>query len=242
MLACYYTAMGAFEVIPAIDVLGGRCVRLFEGRRERVTIEGGDPAEAAARFAAEGASRLHLVDLDGAFSGRSTPGLLEQVTAAGLPVQVGGGLRDAASIQAALGAGADRAIVGTAALGHAEALAERFGDRLVVAVDARDGLVVADGWVGETGVTATDLAQRCADVGVRRLLVTSTRRDGSLRGPDLELLSAVLEAGAPVLAAGGIASLGDLVTLRDLGCDGAVVGSAIWTGRFSLAEALDYVN
>jgi phosphoribosylformimino-5-aminoimidazole carboxamide ribotide isomerase len=222
--------MGTFEVIPAIDVLGGRCVRLFEGRRERVTIEGGDPAEAAARFAAEGASRLHLVDLDGAFSGRSTPGLLEQVTAAGLPVQV------------ALGAGADRAIVGTAALGHAEALAERFGDRLVVAVDARDGLVVADGWVGETGVTATDLAQRCADVGVRRLLVTSTRRDGSLRGPDLELLSAVLEAGAPVLAAGGIASLGDLVTLRDLGCDGAVVGSAIWTGRFSLAEALDYVN
>jgi phosphoribosylformimino-5-aminoimidazole carboxamide ribotide isomerase len=230
--------MGIFEVIPAIDVLDGRCVRLAEGRRERVTIEGGDPGEAAARFAAEGARRLHLVDLDGAFSGRPTAGLLERVAAAGVPVQVGGGLRDAAAVQAAFDAGAARAITGTAALDDVEAFAERFGERLVVAVDARDGFVVTDGWVSDTGVTAADLARRCADAGVPRLLVTSTRRDGSLRGPDVELLSEVMKAGLAVLAAGGIASLDDLVTLRDLGCEGAVVGSAIWAGRFTLAEAL----
>jgi phosphoribosylformimino-5-aminoimidazole carboxamide ribotide isomerase len=234
--------MATFEVIPAIDVLDGRCVRLSEGRRERVTIEGGDPAEAAVRFAAAGAGRLHLVDLDGAFSGRPTPGLVDVVAAAGVPVQVGGGLRDADAVRAALDTGADRAIVGTAALDGVEALAEAFGDRLVVAVDARDGLVVANGWVSKTGVTAKDLARRCAEAGVRRLLVTSTRRDGSLNGPDVELLSAVLEADLPVLAAGGIATLDDLVALRDLGCEGAVVGSALWSGRFGLAEALAYVS
>jgi len=233
--------MGAFAVIPAIDVLEGRCVRLSEGRRERVTIEGGDPGEAAARFAAEGAAWLHVVDLDGAFSGRPTPGLVERVASAGVPVQVGGGLRDADAMQAALAAGAARIIVGTVALdvGTGSSLSH-LGEKLVVAVDAKDGRVVTDGWVTETEVPARELAERCADAGMRRLLVTSTRRDGSLAGPDVELLADVLEAGLPVLAAGGIASLEDLRALRDLGCEGAVVGSALWSGRFSLPEALAY--
>ena len=230
--------MTTFDVIPAIDVLEGRCVRLREGRREQVTIEGGDPAEAARRFADEDAAWLHLVDLDGAFSGRPTPTLVEQVAAAQVPVQAGGGLRDAETVQAALDAGAARAIVGTAALDDVEALAGRFEEQLVVAVDVRDGTVVADGWTTETSVKAAELARRCAGAGVRRLLVTSTRRDGSLAGPDLELLSDTLEAGMPILAAGGIATLDDLVALRDLGCEGAVVGSALWSGRFGLSEAL----
>jgi phosphoribosylformimino-5-aminoimidazole carboxamide ribotide isomerase len=230
------------EILPAIDVLEGRCVRLSEGRREAVTIEGGDPGAAARRFVAEGARWLHVVDLDGAFSGRPTLGLVETIAAAGVPVQVGGGLRDGAAVQAALDAGAERAIVGTAALASVESLAERFADRLIVAVDAKDGRVVAEGWVAETDVPAGDFARRCAAAGVRRLLVTSTRRDGSLAGPDTELLGEVLDAGVPVLAAGGIASLDDLATLRDLGCEGAVVGSAIWSGRFGLAEALAYVS
>src|SRR6266545_5074865 len=232
--------MASFTVIPAIDVLEGRCVRLSEGRREQVTIEGGDPAAAAARFAADGATWLHLVDLDGAFSGRPTPGLVEQVVAAGVPVQIGGGLRDAETVEAALDSGAARAIVGTAALTEVEQLADRFGDRLVVAVDARGGRVVSEGWTAESELAAAELARRCAAAGVRRLLVTSTSRDGSLAGPDLPLLAEVLEPGLPVLAAGGIASLDDLRTLRDLGCEGAVVGSALWSGRFSLAQALAY--
>jgi phosphoribosylformimino-5-aminoimidazole carboxamide ribotide isomerase len=241
--------MMRFLVIPALDVLEGRCVRLSEGRREQITIEGGEPAVAAGRFAADGAQWLHVVDLDGAFSGQATPGLVELVVGAagGVPVQIGGGLRDVQAIESALSAGAARAIVGTAALTAGvgfglslPGLAERFGERVVVAVDARDGRVVADGWTSETELTAAELARRCADAGVRRLIVTSTRRDGSLAGPDLRLLSDVLEAGVPVLAAGGIATLEDLRLLRDLGCEGAVVGSALWGGRFSLAEALAY--
>lgn len=226
------------EIYPAIDVLEGRCVRLSEGRREAVTIEGGDPAAAARRFAAEGARWLHVVDLDGAFSGRPTPGLVEAVTAGGLPVQLGGGLRDEDAVQAALDAGAARVMVGTAALTGVEELAGRFGDRLVVAIDAKDGRVVTDGWIEQSDLTARELADRCAAAGAARLLVTSTRRDGSLAGPDIELLANVLGAGLPVLAAGGIASLDDLRALRDLGCEGAVVGSALWAGRFSLADAL----
>jgi phosphoribosylformimino-5-aminoimidazole carboxamide ribotide isomerase len=247
MLACYYADMETFNVIPAIDVLEGRCVRLLEGRRERVTIEGGDPAQAAQRFAGEGAAWLHLVDLDGAFSGRSTPGLVERVAGAGARLQVGGGLRDVNAIQAALDTGASRAIVGSAALTAVTGLSlsllsARFDERLVVAIDARDGRVVADGWVTETDVAPSELARECVDAGVARLLVTSTRRDGSLAGPDLELLENVLGAGLPVLAAGGIATIGDLVALRDLGCEGAVVGSALWSGRFGLGEALAAVS
>jgi phosphoribosylformimino-5-aminoimidazole carboxamide ribotide isomerase len=237
--------MASFTVIPAIDVLEGRCVRLSEGRRERVTIEGGDPAVAARRFAAEGASWLHVVDLGGAFAGRPTPGLVEQLAAAEVPVQIGGGLRDVDAIDTALKAAAARVIVGTAALSIGAGpslsdLAEQFGEQLVVAVDAKDGKVVTDGWIAESDVSPRELAQRCADAGVRRLLVTSTRRDGSLAGPDTELLADVLEASLPVLAAGGIASLDDLAVLRDLGCEGAVVGSALWSGRFGLAEAIAY--
>ena len=230
----------AFTVYPAIDVLDGRVVRLAEGVRERVTVEGGDPADAARRFAAEGASFLHLVDLDGAFSGSPSPGLVDSVAAAGVPVQAGGGYRDAASIEAALAAGAARVMVGTAALSPsflADAAA-RFGERLVVAIDARDGRVAVEGWTRASDLSPAELAARCAEAGVRRLLVTSTRRDGSLAGLDLGLLEDVLPCGLPVIAAGGVASLDDLLALRDAGCEGAVAGSALWRGRFTLPEAL----
>ena len=232
-----------FVVVPAIDVLEGRCVRLRHGERQRVTVEGGDPAAAARRFAAEGARLIHLVDLDGAFSGAPTAGLVERVAAAAAPVplQVGGGLRTADAVEAALESGAARALVGTAALSPTflEAAVVRFGERIAVAVDVKDGLVAVDGWTGVSELTAAELAHRCAEAGVRRLLVTSTRRDGSLEGPDLELLSQVMDAGGlPVLAAGGIATLDDLRRLRELDCEGAIVGSALWLGRFTLAEAL----
>jgi phosphoribosylformimino-5-aminoimidazole carboxamide ribotide isomerase len=232
-----------FLVLPAVDVLEGRCVRLAGGDRTQVTIEGGDPAAAVARFAAEGAPFLHLVDLDGAFSGTPTDGLVERVVGAAgaVPVQVGGGYRTLEAIEAALEAGAARVMVGTAALepGFVREGAARFGERIVVAVDARDGVVVAEGWTSSAAVSATELARGCAAAGVRRLLVTSATRDGSLAGPDLDLLGDVVEAaGLPVLAAGGIASLEDLARLRELGCEGAVLGSALWSGRISLAAAL----
>jgi phosphoribosylformimino-5-aminoimidazole carboxamide ribotide isomerase len=231
----------AFDVLPAVDVLEGRAVRLHEGVRDRVTIEGGDPVALARRFVTEGAQRLHLVDLDGAFEGKPSDGLLARIAevAAEVPVQVGGGYRTLDAIDAAIAAGADRVMVGTAALSpdFLAAAAARFGQHLVVAVDARDGFVAVDGWTRTADISAAELSLRCADAGVRRLLVTGTRRDGSLAGPDLELLAEVLPCGLPVIAAGGIASLDDLRALRDLGCEGAVVGSALWRGAFTLAEA-----
>jgi phosphoribosylformimino-5-aminoimidazole carboxamide ribotide isomerase len=230
-----------FEILPAIDVLEGRAVRLAGGRREHITIEGGDPVALARRYAAEGARRLHLVDLDGAFTGSPSLRLIERIArAGGLPIQVGGGYRDVEAVAAALAAGADRVMVGTAALspGFLEGAATRFEERLVVAVDARDGRVAVEGWTREVSLTPGELARRCAEAGVRRLLVTSTRRDGSLAGPDLGLLADVLPCGLPVLAAGGVASVDDLVRLRDVGCEGAVAGSALLRGLFSVSEAL----
>jgi phosphoribosylformimino-5-aminoimidazole carboxamide ribotide isomerase len=230
-----------FDVIPAIDVLEGRAVRLAGGRREVVTLEGGDPVELARRYAAEGANRLHLVDLDGAFTGTPSLDLLERVaTAGGLPLQVGGGYRSLDAVGSALAAGADRVMVGTAAFdeGFLERAADRFGAALVVAVDVRDGRVATEGWTRSSETTAAQLASRCAAARVGRLLVTSTARDGSLAGPDVVLLGDVLPVGLPVLAAGGIASIDDLVALRALGCEGAVTGSALLAGRFTLPDAL----
>jgi phosphoribosylformimino-5-aminoimidazole carboxamide ribotide isomerase len=235
----------SFEVLPAIDVLEGRVVRLREGRREEVTREGGDPVELARRFAAEGATRLHLVDLDGAFSGRPSLALVERIaTAGGLPLQVGGGYRSLEVAEAALAAGADRVMVGTAALaeGFLEEATPRLGEGLVVAVDVRDGRVAVDGWTRTEELTGAALARRCAALGVPRLLVTSAGRDGSLAGPDLELLGEIVPVGVPVLAAGGVASLDDLRALAALGCEGAIAGSALLAGRFSLGEALAVVN
>jgi phosphoribosylformimino-5-aminoimidazole carboxamide ribotide isomerase len=233
-----------FTIYPAIDVLEGRVVRLSKGRREAVTVEGGDPAVAAERFAAEGASWLHLVDLDGAFSGDPNPELVARIAAAGLPVQVGGGYRTLASIDAALAAGAVRVLVGTAALDgdFLAAATARFGEGIAVAIDARDGSVTVHGWTRPAPLTPGELARQCADAGVRRVLVTSAQRDGTLSGPDVPLLESVLEAGLPVIAAGGIAALDDLRVLRELGCEGAVTGSAIWLGRFTLADALQQVK
>jgi phosphoribosylformimino-5-aminoimidazole carboxamide ribotide isomerase len=230
-----------FEIIPAIDVLEGRVVRLSQGRREAVTIEGGDPIELARRFAAEGAKRLHLVDLDGAFSGKPSLALVERVaTAGGLPLQVGGGYRTTDAIAAALEAGATRVMAGTAALSPAflAEAAPRFGDGLIVAIDVRDGKVSVDGWTRASELTAAELAGRCAEARVARLLVTAASRDGSLAGPDLDLLGQVLPCGIPVIAAGGIASTADLVAVRDLGCEAAVAGSALLRGAFTLDEAL----
>jgi phosphoribosylformimino-5-aminoimidazole carboxamide ribotide isomerase len=229
------------EILPAIDVLGGRAVRLAGGKPDEVTLEGGEPSELSARLAGEGAERLHLVDLDGAFSGVPSIELVERVAAAGsVPLQVGGGYRSLDAIAAALDAGADRVMVGTAALapGFLEEAVGRFGGSLVVAVDVRDGRVAVEGWTEVSELTPAELAERCASLGVARLLVTSATRDGSLSGPDLSLVENVLAAGLPVLAAGGIATLDDLRALRRTGCEGAVVGSALMAGRFTLAEAL----
>ena len=215
-------------------------MRLREGRRERLIVEGGDPVAAAERFAAAGASWLHLVDLDGAFSAAPDLALLERIADVGIPVQVGGGYRTMQLVEAALATGAARVLVGTAALDDAflTGAVKCFGDRLAIAIDARDGRVAVDGWTRGTNATPATFAEHCAAAGVSRLVVTATRRDGTLAGPDVRLLEEIVAIGLPTIAAGGIATLDDLHTLRALGCEGAVVGSAIWLDRITIADAL----
>jgi phosphoribosylformimino-5-aminoimidazole carboxamide ribotide isomerase len=227
-------------VIPAVDALGEQAVRLEQGDFARVSVRAGGALELIARFAKTRPPLLHLVDLDGARSGRVRPELVAgAVAAAGdVPVQASGGIRSIADAEALLEAGAARVVVGTAAFaeGALRAFVAALGKRLVVAVDVRGDRVTVGGWLRSTGLTPDEAASRCADAGVARILCTAVERDGLLGGPDLELLARVRAlAGAPVLAAGGIASESDLDALEEIGVEGAVVGRALLDGRLAAA-------
>lgn len=230
-----------FLVIPAVDVLGDEAVRLEQGNYARVGLRAGSPLDLVERFASARPALIHVVDLGGAREGRIRPELIRRLVeaAAPVPVQASGGIRSVADALALLHAGAARVIVGTAAFeapGALEQFASALGERLVVAVDSRGGHVRVSGWERDTGVTVLEAARRCAAVGVRRLHCTAVERDGTMGGPDLELLSAVRDAsGLPVLAAGGIRSEADLERLEQLGLEGAVVGRALLEGSIPLA-------
>jgi phosphoribosylformimino-5-aminoimidazole carboxamide ribotide isomerase len=228
------------DVIPAVDVLGTEAVRLHRGDYDRVSLRRPDPADLARRFAAAGAGRIHLVDLDGARSGRVRPELVVRIAEAASPasLQASGGIRDVADAEALLAAGADRVVVGTAAFegDGVERFAAALGERLVVAIDVRDGRVAVRGWEEDTGLPAEAAAERCARAGVPRLLCTAIDRDGTLGGPDLDLLARIRDAsGLPVLAAGGVRSEADLAALAEIGCEGAIVGSALLDGSLPLS-------
>lgn len=231
---------GEFQLIPAVDVVGAEAVRLRRGAFDDVVARAGDPAELVTRFAAGRPPFIHVVDLDGARSGRIRPDLVGRLAAAAAPtpVQASGGVRSRADAQALLDAGAARIVVGTAALGSPGTLAElasTFEERLVVAVDARDGRVAVAGWSRMTELAPDEFAERCAEAGVRRLLCTAIDRDGTMDGPDLALLAKVRDrSGLPVLAAGGVRSDEDVDALAALGLEGAVVGRALLEGTISL--------
>ena len=236
------------EIIPAVDIRGGRCVRLYQGDFQRETVFGDDPLAAALAWQEAGATRLHVVDLDGAREGwpvnaRVIGHVIEAVL---IPVQVGGGLRDRQSIDRYLMAGANRVVLGTAAVKNpsllAEAIAEH-GERIVVAVDARVGVVAVEGWREETALAAAELMRDLAAKGVPRFIYTDALRDGTLRGPDFAGLEAVLaRVGVPVIYAGGISSIADLVRLASLGLEGAIVGQALYTGAVDFQEALEVLS
>lgn len=230
-----------FQVLPAVDLLGVDAVRLEQGDFERVAVRT-EPEELMRRFATAGAKLIHVVDLDGARQGLIRPELIGRLAeAAGrAKVQASGGIRSVADAELLLAAGAARVVVGTAALAEPDAL-ERFvaqlGERLVVAIDVRDGRVAARGWLDDTGLEVGAAARRCAAAGAARVLCTAIERDGMLGGPNLKLLREVGEAsGLPVLAAGGIRSEEDLAAVAALGCEGAVVGRALLDGSLPLSS------
>ena len=234
-------------VIPAVDVKDGRCVRLVEGRADTATVFGEDPVAWARRWAAEGARRLHVVDLDGAFGGspRHAELVATMVRAvAPVPVEVGGGLRDLTVVDAVLTAGARWAILGTgAALDPAllDAACRRSPDRILVGIDAVDGRVAVDGWTRVLSLGALELARRARAAGASAVIYTDVRRDGTGRGPNLEATAALARgAELPVIASGGIAGLADLTRLAAIsGVVGAIVGRALYTGAVDLRAALE---
>ena len=226
-----------FVVIPAVDLLGEEAVRLERGDFSKITIRAGEPSALVERFARLRPALIHVVDLDGARSGRVRPQLVGELVraASGVPIQASGGIRSVSDAMALIEAGAFRVIVGTAAFASPDALstfADALEDRLVVAVDARAGRLAVAGWEQESSESAAEAAERCAEAGVRRLHCTAIERDGTLAGPDLELLRLVSErSGLPTIAAGGIGSTHDLDRLAELDLEGAVVGRALLEGR-----------
>jgi phosphoribosylformimino-5-aminoimidazole carboxamide ribotide isomerase len=220
-----------FQLIPAVDVLDGRAVRLEQGDFDAVAREGGDPVELARRFAWSRPPFLHVVVLHAARDGGAPIELTRRLSAAvaPIPIQLGGGVRSPADAFALLGAGAARVIVGTAAFEQGpEAYVDALRERLVVAVDVRDGEVRIRGWERGSGLSVDDAVDRCVAAGVARLLCTAIDRDGTLAGPDLDLMGRVARRfGGPVLAAGGVRGKEDLGALAALGLEGAVVGRAL---------------
>jgi phosphoribosylformimino-5-aminoimidazole carboxamide ribotide isomerase len=217
------------EMIPAVDVLGEGAVRLHRGDYDKVVDEAGDPVALATRFAEAGARRIHLVDLDGARSGRARPELVRTVAAAvsPTPLQASGGIRSLVDARALLEAGADRIVLGTAAFPDPAPWAAALGERLVVALDVREGIVQRAGWTAEAGLTTERAIELCLAAGVERVLCTAIDRDGTLAGPDLELVRSVAASGLDVLAAGGVRSPDDVRALAAAGASAAVVGRAI---------------
>jgi phosphoribosylformimino-5-aminoimidazole carboxamide ribotide isomerase len=237
-----------FELLPAIDLHEGGVVRLLRGDFARATSYPGDPTTVAAGFVRLGARWLHVVDLDGARdpAARQVEEIRAIVAGVGesARVEVAGGLRDQVSVAAMLAAGAARVVVGTAALrdpAFVRRLVDRHGPHSVaVALDVRDGLAIGQGWLpGSAGLPVEDAVTSLADAGVTTFEVTAIERDGTLAGPDLALLRRVIALGrGAIIASAGIATIGDLGAVRALGCTGAIVGRALYEGRFTLEEAL----
>ena len=233
------------DLLPAIDLRHGRVVRLSQGEPARETVYGDDPVAVARRFVAEGARWVHVVDLDRAFGEGDNSELVGRVIAAvagGARVQVGGGLRTLDRIEQALGLGAARVVIGTAAVREPELLTQALAvagtERIAVGIDARDGIIAIRGWRETAGEPARAVAERVVEQGVSTLVYTDVARDGMLQGPDLDGALALQVLGARVIASGGIASLDDLRGIREAGLAGAIVGRAIYEGRFTVGEAV----
>ncbi|MGI9176230.1 MAG: 1-(5-phosphoribosyl)-5-[(5-phosphoribosylamino)methylideneamino]imidazole-4-carboxamide isomerase [Pirellulales bacterium] len=232
------------QLWPAIDLRGGNCVRLLQGDYARETVFGHDPVAMVDRFRTAGGRRLHIVDLDGAKAGGPVQADLvgRMATAAGVPCQVGGGVRTFETAAAYLAAGLERVIVGSVAIEDPDLLvrmAEAFPNRIVLGLDARDGKVAVRGWLDTSTLLAVDVARRHADLPLAAIVYTDIATDGTLAGPNVAGLEEMLAAAnAPVIASGGIATLDDIRRVAAIGCTGCIVGRALYDNAFTLPDAL----
>ncbi len=238
-------------IIPAIDLKEGKCVRLEQGLMDKATVYSDDPATTAKHWESQGAELLHVVDLNGAFAGK--PKNLDAIKAIRgairIPIEVGGGIRDLATIESLVAIGVDRIILGTAAIENPTFVREacgKFPGRIIVGIDAKDGLVAIKGWAEVTKVRAVDLAKRMQDYGVIAIIYTDIKRDGMLSGPNIEATKALAESlHIPVIASGGVHTIKDienLLTVRYAGVSGVITGKAIYSGSLDLKEAITFVK
>lgn len=233
------------QLYPAIDMKGGKCVRLTQGLFDNVKVYSDTPAEMAKLWASQGASYLHIVDLDGALAGRSVNeaairGIVEAVD---VPIQLGGGIRSAEAVEYMLDLGITRCIIGTRAVERPEFIGEligRFGaDRIVVGVDAKNGMVAVEGWEKVSDQSALDLCMKMKEFGVEHIVYTDISRDGTLTGPNVDYTRELTErTGLDIIASGGVSGLDDLIRLSDCGIRGAIIGKALYENRINLPEAV----
>jgi phosphoribosylformimino-5-aminoimidazole carboxamide ribotide isomerase len=240
-----------FTIYPAIDMRGGKCVRLLQGDYEKETVYGDSPFEMAKKFAGEGAEWIHMVDLDGAKDGKRVNNefVIKAAKELGVNVQIGGGIRTEEDINHYLENGVARVIIGSIAVSNpefAEEMVKKYGSRIAIGLDAKNGLVATHGWLNTSEVTAVELGKRFADAGAETFIFTDIATDGTLAGPNVEATRQLaIETGKSVIASGGVSSLDDLKALKSLradGVSGAIVGKAIYEGRFSVKSALEMGN
>ncbi|WNF22521.1 1-(5-phosphoribosyl)-5-[(5-phosphoribosylamino)methylideneamino]imidazole-4-carboxamide isomerase [Mesobacillus jeotgali] len=236
-----------FTIYPAIDMRGGKCVRLLQGDYEKETVYGDSPFEMAKKFADEGAKWIHMVDLDGARDGKRVNDqfVIQSAKELGVNIQIGGGIRSEDDINHYLENGVTRVIIGSIAVSNpefAEEMVRRYGAKIAIGLDAKNGFVATHGWLNTSEVSAVELGKRFADAGAETFIFTDIATDGTLTGPNVEATRQLaLETGKSVIASGGVSSLDDLGALRQLsedGVSGAIVGKAIYEGRFSVKSAL----
>jgi len=239
------------QLIPAIDLMSGKIVRLSRGEAKTAKFyetKFGTPIEAAKRWRDEGAGKLHIIDLDAAFGTGNNLSVIAEVAAnVTLPIQVGGGIRSYETAEKLFQTGITQVILGALAFSDPSAIGKiqkKFGlDSVIVALDNKDGQIMVEGWKTATAMTVDEALEKYTTIGVRHFLITSIAQDGMLNGPDLQTLSqATLYSNAKIIAAGGIGSVGDLSALKDIGVEGAVIGKALYEGRFTLKEAIQKIG
>lgn len=235
-------------IFPAIDILGGKCVRLFKGSYDKVTSFSEDPAAVAAKWREAGAEHIHTVDLDGARSGRlvNSEQIKNIVSVSGAFVQAGGGIRNEEDIEYALSLGLSRVILGTAAVNSPELVenaVKRFGEKIAVGIDAKDGFAAVEGWIRVSKAPAVELAKRIEQAGVTTIVYTDIDTDGTLKGPNLTAMEEMCKkTGLSVIASGGVGNIDDVRALKNTGVYGVIIGRALYTGDIDLKEAIKIAN